>query len=556
LAAFIGSFSGRCRTVAAIKEAGDSALVLELEPVIRADVNGRVIAIAGAMRDDALAGVRDVVSTYRSVAVYFDPLIADVRDVMASLERAAAAPPSDAEGHTVEIPVEYGGQGGPDLADVAAFAQKSAAGVIALHAGRDYRVFMLGFLPGFAYLGSVDSSIAAPRRPSPRPRVAAGSVGIAGAQTAVYPSASPGGWQIVGRTFTRMFDAGRRPAALLSAGDIVRFLPMSEERIVETALVKPPPHSTTAARSISVIDPGLFTTVQDLGRWGHQASGVPVSGAMDWIAHRTANALVGNDAAAATLEATLGGPKLRVEQRTTLAIAGADLGATLDGARVPHCASLSCPAGSVLRFTTRASGARAYIAFDGGVDVPRVLGSRSTHTLSRMGGSSGRTLLPGDRLGLGSANQPVGRRRPIPDAASYLRPAGALLRVIPGPQDEYFPPQALELLERTRFIVTPQSNRMGYRLQGEPIPRLPDREMISDAAFTGAIQVPASGDPILLMADRQTAGGYPQLAVVITADLPLAAQLGPGDWIEFRVCSRAEALSALVAQEARLLAFD
>ena len=542
--------------MAALKEAGDSALLLELEPIIRADVNARAIAIANAVRDDAIAGVRDVVSTFRSVAVYFDPLIADPRDIQTSLEAAAVAPAPPSHGHEIEIPVEYGGHGGPDLDAVAAFAGKSADEVIALHAGRDYRVFMLGFLPGFAYLGPVDEVIAAPRRPSPRERVPAGSVGIAGAQTAVYPTESPGGWQIIGRTFTRMFDAERWPAALLAAGDRVRFRPAAQERIRETSLVRPAPHSTSAPRSVSVIEPGLFTTVQDIGRWGHQASGVPVSGAMDWVAHRTANALVGNDATAATLEATLAGPKLRIEQRTTLAIAGADLGATLDGVRVPHCAQVSCPPGAVLRFSNRASGARAYLAFDGGVEVPRVLASRSTHVLSRMGGSNGRALLLGDRLGLGSASRPPARRRAIPDAAAYVPRGGARLRVMPGPQEDYFPADALEMLERTRFAVTSLSNRMGYRLQGGPIPRLPDREMISDAAFTGAIQVPASGEPILLMADRQTTGGYPQLAVVITADLSLAAQLAPGDWVEFQVCSRSEAISALVAQEARLLAFD
>jgi len=277
---------------------------------------------------------------------------------------------------------------------------------------------------------------------------------------------------------------------------------------------------------------------------------------MDWVAYRTANALVGNAPGAAVLEATLAGPKLRFEQRTTFAVAGADLGATLDGARVPHCAAVSCSAGSVLRFANRVSGARAYLAMDGGIDVPRALASRSTHVLTRMGGWHGRALMQGDRLGLGSAGPPIGRRRPMPEATAYGRGGGARLRVIPGPQSEHFPSHALDVLEQTRFIVSPQSSRMGYRLQGGPIPRLADQEMISDAAFTGAIQVPSSGEPILLMADRQTTGGYPQLAVVITADIPLAAQLAPGDWIEFRVCSRSEAVSALVAQEARLLAFE
>jgi antagonist of KipI len=252
----------------------------------------------------------------------------------------------------------------------------------------------------------------------------------------------------------------------------------------------------------------------------------------------------------------LTGPKLRFDQRTTFAIAGADFGATLDGVRVPHCAAVAAPAGSVLRFNTRISGARVYIAVDGGVDVPRVLGSRSAHLLSRMGGTHGRTLLQGDRLGLGGESTPNRRRKPIPEATAYGRGGGARLRVIPGPQVEYFPDDAMDVLQRTRFVVSSQSNRMGYRLQGGPIPRLLEPEMISDAAFTGGIQVPPSGEPILLLADRQTTGGYPQLAVVITADIPLAAQLAPGDWVEFRVCSRSEALSALVAQEARLLAFD
>jgi antagonist of KipI len=276
---------------------------------------------------------------------------------------------------------------------------------------------------------------------------------------------------------------------------------------------------------------------------------------MDWIAYRTANAIVGNEPGSAAVEATMAGPKLRFEQRTTFVIAGADLGATLDGVRVPHCAAVAAPAGGVLRFVHRTSGARVYVAVDGGIEVPRVLGSRSTHLLSRMGGTHGRTLLQGDRLGLG-AEGTTQRRRPFPEATAYGRGGGVRLRVIPGPQTEYFPDAAMDVLQRTRFTISPQSNRMGYRLQGEPIPRRLEQEMISDAAFTGGVQVPPSGDPILLMADRQTTGGYPQLAVVITADIPLAAQLAPGDWVEFRVCSRSEALSALVAQEARLLAFD
>jgi antagonist of KipI len=210
-----------------------------------------------------------------------------------------------------------------------------------------------------------------------------------------------------------------------------------------------------------------------------------------------------------------------------------------------------CRAGSVLRFAGRRSGTRAYVAFEGGIDVAIVLGSRSTHTGASLGGIDGRALVAGDRLPLGEATtQPALRSIMHP----VIGDGGARLRVLPGPQDDFFGEPAFTILERTRFIVTPQSNRMGYRLSGASLTRVPNREMISDAAFVGGIQIPPSGEPILLMSDRQTTGGYPQIATVITADLPAAGQLAPGDWVEFARCTRAEAIDALRHQEAMLSA--
>jgi inhibitor of KinA len=209
-----------------IRDAGDSALLLELEAAIDPAINARAVAIAAAVRRAAIPGVRDVVSTYRSVAVYFDPLVVDVRRLRDLLDRAAATPGEAAVGRTIEIPVLYGGEAGPDLPDVAAHAGMRADQVIERHAGAEYRVYMLGFLPGFAYLGAVDEVIAMPRRSAPRPDVPAGSVGIAGRQTGVYPSASPGGWRLVGRTPWRMFDTSRPRPSLLEAGDRVRFVPV------------------------------------------------------------------------------------------------------------------------------------------------------------------------------------------------------------------------------------------------------------------------------------------------------------------------------------------
>jgi antagonist of KipI len=272
-----------------------------------------------------------------------------------------------------------------------------------------------------------------------------------------------------------------------------------------------------------------------------------VSGALDNVSHRLANAVLGNAPDAATIEVTLSGPELRFEHDAKVAVAGADLQAAVDGARLPLGAAAECRAGGVLRFGERRSGARAYVAFDGGVDVTPVLGCRATHARAGLGGYRGRALAAGDRLALG----PLGRRQPrLVRLPGVSITGGATLRVLPGPQQDFFPDSALDLLEGSRFVVTPNSDRMGYRLSGARLPRIDGMEMISDAAFAGGIQVPASGEPILLMADRQTTGGYPQIAVVVTADLAKAGQLAPGDWVEFVRCSRAEAIDALAAQEA------
>jgi len=544
-----------------ILEAGDSALLLELDEVINVSVNAQAIAIAATMRRAGLPGIRDVVPTYRSVAVHFDPLSIDVEKVRATLRRSADAPPALSEGKTVVIPVQYGGEMGPDLRDVATFAGFSPDEVVARHTAGRYRVFMLGFLPGFAYMGTVDESIAMPRHASPRLKVPAGSVGIAGRQTGIYPRDSPGGWRLIGRTPVALFNPHRVPSALVAPGDTVRFVRdrIRSETISNAgaAFRRPgegPLKGGHYARSITILRPGLFTTIQDEGRWGHQASGVPVSGPMDRLSHRVANALVGNEPTAALLEATLSGPEIRIDNAAVIAVTGADLGARLDAEDVPLHRPIRCRAGAVLRFRERRAGARAYIAFGGGITVPAVLGSRATHTHCGLGGVNGRSLVAGDSLPLGD-ERGVGPWRVISVPNPRVN-GGAKLRVLPGPQHDDFRTEALEILQRTRFTVTSQSDRMGYRLAGGTIPRVEGREMISDVTFAGALQVPPSGDPILLMSDRQTTGGYPQLATVITADLPIAGQLAPGDWIEFEVSTRHQALSALIAQEGAILALQ
>lgn len=205
---------------------GDSCVVLRLSASIDPSVNERCIALAAALEGGDLRGVHDVVPTYNSVTVHFDPLVTDGRAIGVELERLVEQRPpvSASPSRPIEIPVTYGGSSGPDLAAVAEYAGCSEADVVRLHTGSTYRVYMLGFLPGFAYLGSVDRRIAMPRLETPRMRVAAGSVGIAGEQTGIYPYDTPGGWRVIGWTSTRVFDARRSEPFLLKAGDHVRFV--------------------------------------------------------------------------------------------------------------------------------------------------------------------------------------------------------------------------------------------------------------------------------------------------------------------------------------------
>jgi antagonist of KipI len=268
-----------------------------------------------------------------------------------------------------------------------------------------------------------------------------------------------------------------------------------------------------------------------------------VSGALDWYSHRLANCLLGNDPDAATLEVTLLGPHIRFEATSTFAVTGAEFGLTVDDEPVDMNRPLEARPGSTLKFGGRLRGARAYVAVSGGIDVPPILGSRSTHVLAGMGGLDGRALKKGDALMIGAT---VKRQGAIARPSLPFALFGAKLRAVPA--DE----RLFANLIMQRFLVSPRSDRMGYRLDGPSIVDTPTGELISTAVPTGAIQVPPTGKPILLMNDHATTGGYAIAATVITADLPLAGQLAPGDWVEFEACSIDAATAELRRQEATL----
>ena len=304
---------------------------------------------------------------------------------------------------------------------------------------------------------------------------------------------------------------------------------------------------------IHVNSPGMLSTVQDLGRWGFQNLGVPVAGPMDRYSHRFANALLGNPLGSATLEVTLLGPELSFGLATRIAVTGAEFELALDEKLVPMNEPVIVAASSRLCFGERRLGARAYLAVEGGFDVPEVLGSRSTHLPSQIGGMGGRALLTGDVLhSLSFAGEKLQPPR-LRNSLLRLPCGGARIRVMLGPQERLFTPSGIKTFYTSRYVISNQSNRMGYRLDGPPISLAPSVGTLSDATPTGTIQVPGSGQPIILMADHQTTGGYPQVATVISADVPIVAQLAPSAWVEFQACDLQDAIRALIAQERALM---
>ena len=298
------------------------------------------------------------------------------------------------------------------------------------------------------------------------------------------------------------------------------------------------------SQHLRVLTPGLSTTVQDLGRHGFQRLGIPVSGALDASALAAANLAVGNPADAAALECLYQGATLVVESdrvRVAVAGAGVELDVTIDGQRqrVPAARSITLPRGATVRVVLLAPAVSAMLAVAGGIAVAAVMGSRSTYARARLGGFEGRALRVGDRLPIGVAAQDG------PDQAIDVRlPLPSVIRVVLGPQDDYFSDGSITAFLTSPYTVTTASDRMGHRLSGAVLSGTKGFNITSDSVPPGAIQVPGDGQPIILLADRQTTGGYPKIATVISADLPALGRIGPGAVLRFARVTVTEAEAA------------
>ena len=459
----------------------------------------------------------------------------------------AGEPDPTVRHRSVDIPVSFDG---PDLDAVAGIIGGTPAEVIDLLTGADLQVAFVGFAPGFPYLVGLPPELAAvPRLGTPRVSVPAGSVAVGGGFASVYPRATPGGWHLLGRTAVQLFDPEHPPYALLRTGDRVRFRVAGpgagQDGLDESGSRSPgppgprQPMTARSGRFVEVLDPGLLSLVEDGGRQQVAALGIPRAGPVDPDAMRLANRLVGNPDGAATIEATKVGPTLRFTGSAHVAV----VAPSPEGQEVHidgHPAGpgvLPVEDGQVVSVGRVLGGLRAYMAVSGGFEPPPVVGSRSTDLLSGLGPGP---LVAGDRLDLGPPNRPRGQLLPPLDDPPG-RTGAAVVRVIAGPHRL---PSATEPLAAGPWTVGPASNRIGVRLTSPPRPgpgpvaggRIPSMGMI-----TGAVQLPPDGEPIILLCDHATVGGYPVIACVIAADLPVVGQLAPGDTVEFVAVDRATA---------------
>lgn len=512
-----------------LKPLGDAAWLVEFPGLTGEAALARVGGLVAALQAGRIEGISDIVPSFASIAVHFGKVDGlEIREWILSTKPTGELP----AGEEKMIPVCYGGEDGGDLLEVAEAVGLSADEVISLHSGAIYTVAAVGFSPGFPYLSGLPEQLRLPRRATPRSKVPAGSVAIAAGQAGIYPFASPGGWHLLGRTDVTLFDVHAERPSFLLPGDRVRFCPV--ERIDPVRKIFPVADGQPG-RTVEVIHPGGLTTVQDPGRPGHEPSGVSPGGVVDRQSLRIANLLVGNDGSAAVLECCVSGPILRFHEETVVALV------TGSGK------SRRVAAGETVDFSKLTGGVRACLAIAGGVRVSGILGSAATDVRAAFGGFNGRALRAGDVLALG----PPGR---IPECGDWhvgrtAREACIELRFLTGVQADWFSDGARQRFRTEIYQLTPKSDRMGARLSGEPLELAEPREMVSQPVACGSVQVPPDGQPIVLLAERQTIGGYPQIGHVISVDLPKLARAWPGTSVRFREVTWDEAQKARQQEE-------
>lgn len=499
-----------------MKHLADGAVLLDLP-------NQSALDLAAALAARPPEGFLDAVPGARTLLLLFDPerLHHDKLDEVLQRVGKVARPASP---RTVRFPVCYDG---PDLEALARDSSIPAEELVRRHAAAEHTVAFLGFTPGFAYLSGAPRELSVPRLSTPRLRVPAGSVAVADGYTGIYPLDTPGGWRLIGRIAAQLFDPAATPPSVLQPGDRVVFEPVAD--LPDPYEAPPRPPARAGPPLLRVVSPGSFTTVQGGPRFGLCASGVPAGGAMDLASLSVANALVGNPAFAAGLEITVAGPVLEALETVRLALAGGELDASVAGRKLDGRGPFELRAGEQLRLGAIRRGVRTILAVEGGLAEP--LPGEPTRALSR-----------GEEL-LRALEAPTFSARPPPQPA-FFGERFIELRALAGPQPEYFSQRGREIFFSAEFRLSPASDRRGLRLDGPTIELLRAADLPPEGTAPGAVQVPGNGLPIVLGPERPVTGGYPKIATVISADLPLLAQARPGTGIRFRPVGLAEALAA------------
>lgn len=479
-----------------------------------------------SLRAHRPAGAEDVVAGGATVLVVARPGT-DLARLASEIGRRSLGPAASSSGRDVTIPVAYDG---PDLEEVARITGLTPGDVAARHSGACYPTAFIGFSPGFAYLTGLAPELRVPRLATPRKAVPAGSVAIAGEMTAVYPHATPGGWRLIGRAGTLMFDPDRPEPSLLMPGDRVRFEPVAAVS-PQPAPLRPP--GQVEGPRLTVLEAGPWATVQDLGRIGWAHAGVPRGGVLDRSSAAHANRLVGNQPGVAVIESAFAGLRLRLSESRLVSFTGARAEVTVDGIPARQDAALPLPSGCEILVSRPRAGARVYIAVEGGLAVDPVLGSRSTDTLSGLGPAS---LAEVESLPLGPMSPGERTGPPASRTGSYPVPGDTVeVRAIVGPRSGWITGAGLDRLADAEFVVEPSSDRTGIRLRGPVVERGAGKELVSEGMVAGAVQVPPDGQPIVLMRNHPATGGYPVAAVVDDAGVDRLAQAPPGVRVRFRL---------------------
>lgn len=497
------------------------------------------LALFDSLTDTPLSGIDEIVPAAQTLLIRFQPFQASVRQLAMAITQRPLVSFSQRQCQIIAIPVHYQGE---DLGDLADLLGLTVPQVIQCHQESVWKVAFTGFAPGFAYLTSADWKWKIPRRNTPRTRIPAGSVAVAGVFSGVYPQASPGGWQLLGYTEQAMWDLNRASPALLTPGAQVQFVASESHKTISLpALGSVVPQAPEREASLTILATGLQTTWQDEGRAGKAAMGLSASGAMDKQALYSANRIVGNPREDCCLEVTLGGLRIRANKDIVIAVTGAPCPLTMttvDGQDflLADYRALNLAAGDELSLSRPSRGLRSYLAVRDGFVVLPVLDSCSWDSLAQVGPQplgTGESILTGRHSSVSAVlldERPV---RILPAAGETVT-----LDIMLGPRADWFIPKSITLLTTECWQVSSQSNRMGLRLIGiDSLIRSHTDELPSEGTCSGAIQVPANGQPVLFLRDHPVTGGYPVIAVVADYHLDLAGQIPPGVFIRFRMVS-------------------